>query len=73
MEDIMEFDRNSAYLRASITGVIHSVQKSWEQQFGSYKLERFGGWFFRMEPLRLVNDEVYLDFTGKWADPTGNK
>lgn len=64
-----EWANNKTYLKASVMGIVQSVQRAWEIEFGSYKIERFGKSFFSMRDVVYLDnsDAIYLDFVGDWA------
>jgi hypothetical protein len=66
---LSEWILNPSYMKASIMGIINSVQKAWEKEFGSYKNQRFGNVFFDMKDIVYNDndDNIYIDFYGDWA------
>jgi hypothetical protein len=70
IEDILEAYKSTTHLSALLDGIVNSVQRQWEQKFGSYKNNRWGTKFFQYKPLILFNDLddlVHFDFYGDWA------
>lgn len=66
---IDEWFNDKSYMKASVMGIINSVQKAWEKEFGSYKIERFGKNFFILRDIVYIDnsESIYLDFVGDWA------
>lgn len=64
-----EWVANPSYMKSSIMGIINSVQRVWEKQFGSYKNQRFGNTFFSIKDLVYTDNSeyIFIDFYGDWA------
>jgi hypothetical protein len=69
IETILDAAKENSRFASLLMGTVNSVQKSWEEKFGSYKNNRWGTTFFQYKPLSYkdLDDNVYFDFYGDWA------